>query len=586
MRARVALFVLPAVLAAAVPARAAELAEVPFRPLPGVGTCLRATGEPGGLALLGPLGRRTSATDLLRASSAGTVRVGRTALGNLVDCAAVRTDPSGAAVVAGAVRSVRRGRARIAVWAAVRDPGGAFGAPVRLGRASERSRRVVAAVSPRADAVVAWAQARGSAASEDERVRIVAVRRTPGAPFGAVEPLTPWRPADSAALDAGVLRLVAGADDAGGLTVAWKREPQRLSPVHRDAPVEVAAAGPGARFGEPQRVGAAEWFDPAPPALAVAAGGRTLLAFTAHGGGIQVLERAPRSADFAPVVRFEGGVYVAPAVALRDDGAAVVAWRTSPELEAGVAAALRLAGGGFAPALPVAPDLPRTQGFPTDYAQRDPDDRPRPPWDHTNAALRAALAPDGHALLGWTVPRAAAAAVTTTPMAATGTLATAFGEPVALGSPARAVNGVAPLVLLDGTPALAWTDNVPETGFLGAVPEFAAGGGRLHLAVPGPAAGGPAPPRLSVRARRSTPRITRFAVRCTAACDVRASVPTGAGVVGKGTAASLPRAGRRLLRLRAPSGEPWRVPSVRVHVLATAPGGARARLVVRRVRLR
>jgi hypothetical protein len=196
--------------------------------------------------------------------------------------------------------------------------------------------------------------------------------------------------------------------------------------------------------------------------------------------------------------------------------------------------------------------------------------------------------PDGRVLLAWTAPREVAAAVTAVPMAATGTLATGFDRPRPLGSPARSVNGVAPLVLADGTPALAWTDNVPDAREPGAVPELPAGGGRLHLAVPGSATPRPAPPRVAVRALPSRRWAIRVAVRCAAACDVRATVPTGAGVVGGGAAASLPRAGRRVLRLRGMAGEPvtWRRRSVRVHVLATPPGGARARVALRRVRLR
>ena len=48
-------------------APAAALQEVPFRTLPGgnVASCLRATGTEGGLAAIGPLGRRSTPTDLL-----------------------------------------------------------------------------------------------------------------------------------------------------------------------------------------------------------------------------------------------------------------------------------------------------------------------------------------------------------------------------------------------------------------------------------------------------------------------------------------------------------------------------------------
>ena len=46
----------------------------PFTATPGddIATCLRPTGAPGGLAQIGPLGRRTTATDLLRVTGGGT----------------------------------------------------------------------------------------------------------------------------------------------------------------------------------------------------------------------------------------------------------------------------------------------------------------------------------------------------------------------------------------------------------------------------------------------------------------------------------------------------------------------------------
>jgi hypothetical protein len=348
--------------------------------------------------------------------------------------------------------------------------------------------------------------------------------------------------------------------------------------------MEVATAAPGGPFVEAQRVGTAVRTDPTAPALAVAPGGRALLAFTEH-GGVRVLERHPGAPGFVPVAHFTAAAATSPATALRSDGAAVVAWRTSYDVGGGVAAGLRLAGGAFAPALRVASDLPRNIGLSTDYARRRPGNRPRPPFDARNARLGAALAPDGRLLLGWTVPRAVAAAVTAMPIAATGTLAAGFGSPQALGSPARSANGVAPIVLPDGSPALAWTDNVPDARMPGSIPEFPAGGGRLHIAPVGSATPGPAPPRLAVRPLPSTRWALRIAVRCSAACDVRATVPTGAapGVVGGGAAASLRRAGRRVLRLRGLPGEPvtWRGRRVRVHVLATAPGGARGRVVRR-----
>src|SRR5262245_11531983 len=117
---------MPAVLLAglmAAPAAAWE--EVPFRALPGdnVATCLRATGADGGLAALGPLGRRSAPLDLLTAGRGRPAVRERIRFGVLLACPAVQ-EAGGAGVAAAPV-----GGRVAAMHAAVRDPGGRFGAP-------------------------------------------------------------------------------------------------------------------------------------------------------------------------------------------------------------------------------------------------------------------------------------------------------------------------------------------------------------------------------------------------------------------------------------------------------------------------
>ncbi len=118
-------------LAFTAPASAETFAEQPFTATPGnrIATCVRPTGVPGGLAQIGPLGRNSTATDLLRVTGAGTVLTGRVRLGLLTALPERR----------GGGRRRGRGRTRVApensieLRAAVRDAGGGFGAPVALG---------------------------------------------------------------------------------------------------------------------------------------------------------------------------------------------------------------------------------------------------------------------------------------------------------------------------------------------------------------------------------------------------------------------------------------------------------------------
>jgi hypothetical protein len=125
---------LAVLIAAALAAPAHAWQELPFRALPAhdVATCLDATGADGGVAALGPLGRATTPVDLLSAGPGGLSVRERVRFPIVFACPEVR-EQGGAGVVTAV--AVKPGTHRLELRAAGRDPGGAFGAPVPLGRA-------------------------------------------------------------------------------------------------------------------------------------------------------------------------------------------------------------------------------------------------------------------------------------------------------------------------------------------------------------------------------------------------------------------------------------------------------------------
>ena len=539
------------------PAASAAVNPLPFEQRAGVATCLRAPGAPGDLGLYGRGGAHLRAV-----GDGGAARMPGVRLGKLVECAAVATAPSGAGVVAGAVAAGD-------VRAAVRDPGGAFGAPVRLGRAQDFGPSVAAAVSPAGHAVVAWAQVRGRPDPRRRgRFRIVAARRAPGGAFGAVEPLTGWRRGPSIATAA----VEAAVDGAGMATVAWARPLPERGLFDR-ADIGVATAAPGTPFAA-QRV-AGDVSEPSRPALAVAAGGWTLLAYGGE-DGIRAYERAPGAARFTEVLAAELPQATDVTVAVRDGGGGLVAWRTDASAGAGAQVVVREGPGAFERPRPVARDVERfdTGGFVALVSTGGP------PYDPEAGVLRAALAPDGRALLAWPAARMGFGR-TSSPRLAAGTLAGGFAAPVELGSLIRDAEGVAPLFLPDGRAALAWTDNAGHVE--ASVPS---GPGRLHLAVESapPLPPPPPAPRVTLRAPRTqhlyrsqNPRVT---ATCAQACDLRASV-----VAPRESAMTLVetlRAGRSA-RLLFESFEP--AEAVRVVARATAPGGRASTRATVRVRV-
>src|SRR6478735_3014876 len=191
---------------------------VPFVPLGDNATCLRPSGEPGGLAMA--LGNRVA----LGSASASGVRAGAAVtLSNApAGCPAVAAREGGAAVAA---QAAIVGRATV-VRAAIREPGHAFSAPVTIARLGADTAAVAAAVAPDGSAVVAIYEATPmqEGVGAGLRQRLLAGRRQAGGAFGPAEVVAGWRRGDGAA--AGPL---VGMDDSGAVTVAVQR-PVRHGP--------------------------------------------------------------------------------------------------------------------------------------------------------------------------------------------------------------------------------------------------------------------------------------------------------------------------------------------------------------------
>ena len=288
-------------------ASAAPFGELPFRPVSGAATCLRATGAPGELV-------RAPATgaEVLRAGPAGSDagrrlppadarrlparrRRGRAAPGWSRTPRATATTPS---------RSSRR---------VVREPGGSWGPVDRRAAAPGPATARRVGVSERGDALVASRLRPVLVASQIRRGPARAGRglRRPGDAVLRAPQRRARRP-DGAGGDerrgrGGRGLVVPPARERAARVVGRGRRPRRRV---RRAGADRHAAQPGA-------------FD-----LAVGADGRALLAFAA-GDELHVAERAPGGA-FGAATAVAGRRATcsarSPAVALRADGGAVVAW--------------------------------------------------------------------------------------------------------------------------------------------------------------------------------------------------------------------------------------------------------------------
>lgn len=501
----------------------------------GVATCLRQTGAAGVVALLGPLGRRSSAIDVVAETPGGLGLAGRVSLGVSNGCGRVAVSDTGAAVAAAITTSAGL---RVPIRAALRPAGGAWGAPVTLGRTSPDASVAVAAHGD--DRIVAWAQISDEAPNRPRQARILAARATAGGRF-RVQALTGWH----ALARFGGVELAASLDDAGMAYVASTRSVPNRSHIEDLAQVEVVTAARGARFGVPDSVGSivqsVNGLD-----ITSAPGGDAMVVFDAS-DGVHVAERAAGGARFETRAKFfsEEEEVSEPAIALAPGGGAVVAWRSRVISGAGtppgafVVAAVRRGPGGFDAPRRVArtPSASGSGGF---YIFAFSGTQ-GPPLDQDNGRLRAAIAPDGRLILAWLDPLDAGDG--DHPVAARsvlGSLGGAFRAPTRHGSPCRAANGVAALLRADRTPGLAWTDNETQPLLSAAPPEQPVARGRVHLDGPVGTGAAPAPPRITSLAARPHPlrfeEPLRVRVRCDRACDLRGFIPTRHGPRAFGTA--------------------------------------------------
>jgi hypothetical protein len=537
------------------PPAAAVWRDVAVRDSPraAIATCVRATGQPGLIGLLGPLEPHHAPYDLLRVTPDGITRAARVRLGILAACPAAAADPNGFTIVAAPASSDGR---NVRVKAALAEPGAAFGPAVDLGSAGPYPDAAVAAVSARGDAVVAWVQQRFPTLRRPSgAMRVVAALRPAGGSFGAPHYLTPWRRDDF--FPGG--HVAAGMDAAGTATVAWEDSLPGHGEAAPTSTVVVATASPGASFGRPQTLSRSA-HDLTTLTLAVAPNGAALLAH--DGGAIWRFVRAAGSARFTRLepLTARSGDPAQPAAAIAPDGSAVLAWRTDDPTfltNAGVAMSERTGTRAFSkPRRVWAGEAPRSFGISAlDVAISH--EGVFAPTDDGNTALRATLGAGGRFLLAWGVERRSI--LGDAPIGIRLVRGVLGGRPApagTVGCPCRSVNGLAPLTFAGGEPGLAFADNL--TRWFGSDGEFERGGGRLHIAADRPPVASPAPPSLHVeRPRTRTLKYEQsmpVSVRCGGPCDLRAYVLDARGRAhGAGTAA-LHGAGRARVVLEPRAG--------------------------------
>ena len=302
----------------------------------GAATCLRATGYPGEMVRSTPTGPQ-----FLQAGPGGLVPVAdiKSSTDRFAPCPEAAARPNGAGVVAFSAASLDRSGS--SVRAALREPGGSWGAPAEVtpGTQFVDGHPLAADVSERGDALVAFA------GGEPKHWAIRAVRRAPGGAFGAPETVFSAGKGASS-----TMRVAAGLSATGEAVVAWSFQPADGKP--RELWAAVAAAGTA--FGTPARIGTLR--DGSPFSLAVGADGTALVAFPGRHDDVLVAERAA-GASFGPASRVgTAGDRLATylTVAIRADGGAVVAWQSV--LAGKLQAVLRAQRGPFSAPVTLAPD--------------------------------------------------------------------------------------------------------------------------------------------------------------------------------------------------------------------------------------
>ena len=520
-RLALALLILAVTSAAA---KAAPFGELPPVAVKNPARCLRATGAPGEVVRWAPEG-----AEFQQATASGFSAPVKIALGDsFLECPVATAQPTGAAVV---IEHVDDG-----IAFAVRDPGGAWG-PNQLIEDTEGHLvdNPVAVVSPRGDVAVGWTE---TMFGHTDRNRLLVMRRPPGGQFGA--PVELQKPIPYLH---GKPHVELGIQDDGTVLALWNPD----NPKDDESElVRFATAAPGAPFGPATQLSSKLELDDF--SITVAPDGRAL-AVIDEGAHNRVLERPPGGA-FAQVadLGYTESFLSRTEVALRPDGAAIIAWQ---DLSDNRMMAIRRNGvGPFGKPERVGPK-------PEDpYGEELSDFVDGAPTDHEGRGPLAAFAGDGRPVLTW-APTATLSRLDYTPA----TVTTFSGAPQTLSGPLRDADSVTPVILADGTPAVAWSD------------VSLGGDHHLHLAIEGaPAVADPPPPNVVIGRITQIPHGLMLPFRCSAACDVRATVPDGVG-----GSRSLRAAGSGRLKI-LPDFDPimlTRADSLPVQIL-TGASGARA----------
>lgn len=546
-----------ALLAAAPASASAALGQVEPLALRGSSECVAPTGTPGEIVVPTKDGVRFVQATREGLKPGASVPLG----GESFDCPSVVTRPSGAGVIAA------RASGSSGIVVVVRDPGGAWGAPVTIPLEERRNAQQVGAdVSDRGDVLVTW---RESGASAKEGYRFRAVRRAPGAALGTPETLgTPQRRAEL------VLPAIAATGEAFALTTVVKGD----KPPFR-APVSVASAAPGAPFGAPVKIADMAWLSL--PALTASADGRVLVAVPGP-QEMLVAERPPGGA-FGPataVGKTDAGTWAYASATLRADGAAAIAWIRA--LRGDAQLVTRGPGGAFGAPQSAAGGGLLPDGLPSVFLSQA----------YFASLLGAdggltfsgtligstALAGDGRALFAWYAREAAPAtpSLLSTPLT---------GGPLTRQPGGRGLTtpSAFPVVLPDGAAGLAWVEG--ESSVLSSSTAYT-----LRFAAEGVTAGpAPALPRVTIGAPRSrvlgeNSRL-RLPVTCSGPCEVRGSIVAGLGDFAD--VVRLPRGGRGTLVIRgAAIGLPGPRGRLQVRLSYRAVGGLEAKARTLRIAVR
>jgi hypothetical protein len=427
--------------------------------------------------------------------------------GGFTSCPTVAAAADGTAVAGFVGLAGRHAVPRIVT----RAPGGRFRSPLRVALPGRSGLTPAVAAAPGG-----WVAAAGVQATTHRQEIAVAVV----APDGTLR---------SAAVDAGVStrhRRVeysspqVGIDASGAATVAWTRWTvvgERFS----GESVRVARSAPGATAWEPARTVAVgrpatdRSSDETHVGLAVApAGGAVLawsnaaglLAMVGDGGGLQPASTLATAAGIG-----------LPAVAMTDDGGAVVAF--SEELDSGgrqVSVIRRAAGGAWSAAR-------RISGTPAVVDEPPPEGEPFgagfTPYD---VPLAAALAPGGRALVGWVAHEPGSEVFRS--VAATGSADGAWQPARVLSIPTRdSFDAPAAFVDAAGNPRIAWIEHASGMRNRVHADRLADEADAGPIDTTAPVLTVALPRRIHV-SRRDRIATLRLAVRCSEACDLRGDI--------------------------------------------------------------